>query len=532
MKYRIQISSICIAFLMVGFHLCFGHPTLLGSMSGEAAYDEFGFAVTASACDFNYDDADNHWGDMAVGAFRAHTDIGEAYVYFGANPFNTSIDLYLNGPSGGSIYDYFGYALSGHLNLNGDISSDIAVGAPGRYTSKGEVYIFYGAASMNNGIDVTLTGEAYEDYFGWAINNTYCNVDNNSYGDIVVGAPHANGDKGRAYVYYGGNPMNNTVDVTLNGVSIYDEFGYSISCGDVNGDSYSDIAVGAPRYNSFQGRVYIFYGGNPMDNTPDITYTGETTNNNFGASVCLKGKCLIVGAPGNNGNTGKIYIDSTCDGTWDITKTGESTYHSFGASVYLTCLGSEYDAFIVGAPDIYATSAGRVYIYNRYSGSLYWTLDGQYAGDSFGTSISCGHDVNRVSRCSPAEDVIIGAPGYSTSTGKAYVYDGVSFHPPKEGDGSQSMGYDAMLSVLNVKPNPFKEQLTFILNDAVGSDYQLRIFDISGRLIKTIEGQLGSSNERLIWNRRDNREATVGAGIYLYQYVSDSNTASGVIVAR
>lgn len=534
MKINKGAALLCIALGMIVGNLCFADPTLLGSMTGEAVYDEFGFAVSASVCDFNYV-LETHWGDVVVGAHHAHTDIGESYVYFGANPFNTSIDLYLNGPSGGSVYDYFGYALSGHLNLNGDAHSDIAVGAPGRNYSKGEAYIYYGGSSMNNGIDVTLSGAADYDEFGAAINNTYCNVDNNSYGDVVVGAPYANGDIGRAYVFYGGNPMNNVADVTLSGESANDEFGFSISCGNVNGDSYSDIVVGAPGRNGSQGKVYIFYGGNPMNNVADITYTGVSTGDRFGASVCLREKCLIVGAPGYNSSTGKIYIDSTCDGTWDITKTGESTYNSFGASVYLAYLGSsgsEYDAFLVGAPD-YSSSTGRVYTYKRYNGALYWTLTGEATYDSFGTSINCGHDVNRVSRCSPADDIIIGAPGYSSSTGKAYVYDGVTFHPPKEGDGgSQSVGYNDVSTALKVKPNPFKERLSITFNGTKGSDYRLRLFDVSGRIVKTINGHMCNNTETLIWDRRDERGEMVGAGIYLYQYECGRETASGVVVAR
>ncbi len=534
MKYKTQSTLLGIALLMIGVNFCFGHPTLLGSMTGEADYDMFGFAVSASACDFNYAEG-NHWGDVVVGAYRANTDIGEAYVYYGASTFNTSIDLTLNGPSGGTIYDWFGFSLSGHMNLNGDVHTDIVVGAPGRNTDKGEAYIFYGGASMNNGIDVTLKGdETYDDFFGFAINNTTCNVDNNTYGDVVIGAPHANGDIGRAYVYYGGNPMNNTVDITLNGESVYNEFGYSISCGYVNDDYYSDIVIGAPGYNSSQGRVYIFYGGNPMNNTPDITLTGETTGDRFGESVCLKGKCLIVGAPHKNSSQGKVYIDSTCDGTWDIQIPGTTTGDEFGTSVYLAQLGDDgYDAFLVGAPGR-GNSTGEVYAYRRYTGALYWTLSGAATYHRFGTSIDCGHDVNgNGSDCSIADDIIIGAPSNIALPGKAYVYDGVTFHPPTgDGDGAQSIGNHDASSALEVKPNPFKNRLSIMLTGRKGSDYRLRLFDVSGRIVKTVVGYLNGNTKTFIWDRRDDRGVTVGSGIYPYQYECGNETASGVIVAQ
>ena len=48
----------------------------------------------------------------------------------------------------------------------------------------------------------------------------------------------------RAYIYFGGASMNNIADVTLTGAAASDYFGYSVStAGDVNGDGYSDVIV-------------------------------------------------------------------------------------------------------------------------------------------------------------------------------------------------------------------------------------------------------------------------------------------------
>lgn len=44
--------------------------------------------------------------------------------------------------------------------------------------------------------------------------------------------------------------MNNVADVTLLGANTEDRFGYSVStAGDVNGDGYDDVVVGAPGYD-------------------------------------------------------------------------------------------------------------------------------------------------------------------------------------------------------------------------------------------------------------------------------------------
>ena len=53
-------------------------------------------------------------------------------------------------------------------------------------------------------------------------------------------------DAGRAYIYFGGASMDNTADVILTGAAAGDYFGYSVStAGDVNGDGYADVIVGA-----------------------------------------------------------------------------------------------------------------------------------------------------------------------------------------------------------------------------------------------------------------------------------------------
>ena len=71
--------------------------------------------------------------------------------------------------------------------------------------------------------------------------------------------------------------MNNVADVTMTGEAIDNYFGCSVStAGDVNGDGYSDVIVGAFGYSSDTGRAYIYYGGESMNNTADVIMTGET----------------------------------------------------------------------------------------------------------------------------------------------------------------------------------------------------------------------------------------------------------------
>ena len=42
----------------------------------------------------------------------------------------------------------------------------------------------------------------------------------------------------------------------------------------MNADGYDDIIIGAPEYNSQQGRVYIYFGGSVMDTAHDLRMSG------------------------------------------------------------------------------------------------------------------------------------------------------------------------------------------------------------------------------------------------------------------
>jgi hypothetical protein len=90
-------------------------------------------------------------------------------------------------------------------------------------------------------------------------------VNRDGYDDVIIGAcsEYAWGtDKGRAYIFFGGQPMDSISDINLTGAAAGDYFGKSVSnAGDMNKDGYDDVVVGAP-YNDAggmnAGRAYIY----------------------------------------------------------------------------------------------------------------------------------------------------------------------------------------------------------------------------------------------------------------------------------
>jgi VCBS repeat protein len=89
---------------------------------------------------------------------------------------------------------------------------------------------------------LTLTGGDAADVFGWSVAGVG-DVNGDGYGDLIVGAPGI----GRAYLHYGGPEAAPVADVVFHGPGGGPlGFGYSVSsAGDFNGDGYPDIIVGA-----------------------------------------------------------------------------------------------------------------------------------------------------------------------------------------------------------------------------------------------------------------------------------------------
>ena len=225
--------------------------------------------------------------------------------------------------SGGVPGESFGCSVAGAGDVNGDGYGDVIVGA---YQSGpvgqpvGRAYIYFGGLRPQNRPDVILSGEAVGDAFGVCVAPAG-DMNKDGYADVIVGAYHngAGGkDAGRAYVYYGGAAPSERPALVLTGEAAGDAFGYSVSgAGDVNGDGFGDVAVGAygnDAGGSAAGRAYLFFGGG-ADVVPDFIQTGEATLDNLGFAVSGAGDVdgdgtadLVVGAPYSDGEAGRAYL--------------------------------------------------------------------------------------------------------------------------------------------------------------------------------------------------------------------------------
>ena len=91
---------------------------------------------------------------------------------------------------------------------------------------------------------------------------------------------------------------------------------------------------------------------------------------------------------------------------------------------------------------------------------------------------------------------------------------------------------DAPMTNLRNAPNPSKPQTTIMYRLNAEAAVSLRIFDVNGRLVRTLfENSVQSPGEQNVpWDGKDDDGATIGAGKYFYQVQTPQKTATGKMV--
>ncbi len=281
--------------------------------------------------------------------------------------------------SGDSQGDDFGWSVSGAGDVNGDGNPDLIVGAPqddNNGLKSGSARVFSGA---DGSILYTFDGDGVGDLFGWSVSGAG-DANGDGYDDLIVGATgddSAGTNSGSARILSG---MDGSILRTFNGDGAFDELGYAVSgAGDVNGDGYDDQIVGVPFESNSAGAGFarVFSG---LDGSTLYAFSGDNLQDRFGFSV---------------------------SGAGDVNADG-------------------HDDLIVGATDDDNNGAGSgsARVFSGMDGSVLHTLNGDSAGDAFGTSVSGAGDVND----DGYDDLIVGASGddnNGTDSGSARVFSGL-----------------------------------------------------------------------------------------------------------
>jgi hypothetical protein len=162
---------------------------------------------------------------------------------------------------GGTSDDKFGFASANAGDVNGDGIDDILVGAPGFNNETGRAYLYFGGSWILKDINadsanVTINGSQAGDNFGYSVGGAG-DFNNDGFDDIIIGSPNSTGQRGSAYMFFGGPSLPPFIDadnanITITGESAGDQFGFSSSgVGDVNNDGYDDVIIGAPYHDDW-----------------------------------------------------------------------------------------------------------------------------------------------------------------------------------------------------------------------------------------------------------------------------------------
>lgn len=401
-----------------------------------------------STCGAHLDFNGDGLSDVVVGA--PGNSPGTATIYRN----NSTSFVFVTAVVGNAVWQGVGTSVANAGDFNGDGLSDIILGAPGAdpdvRTNAGGARVQFGGNLA--GTPRAVFGERASDALGRVVDGAG-DVNGDGYGDVVVSVPSADSmsaaDVGAFVVVYGGRAgVSARAPSMIYASEAGQGFAVSVAgAGDVNGDGFADIVVGANTAASgalaSAGFAQVYLGSAMgLTETPEVTWSGQAMGERFGLTVAAAGDVngdgycdvLVGSSAATVGGMSDVGLVRVFHGGPTIAMSAATTINgAFGRANFAGSISSAGDVNNDGFADVIVgaqraapsgrVEAGSIAIYHGgslgISPTVITRVDGITAGDHFGRAVNRCGDVNN----DGFADVIVGAPNM-TAAGSAMVLIG------------------------------------------------------------------------------------------------------------
>lgn len=394
-------------------------------------------------------------GDLELVVTTDAIDYGYAWVVEVSDLTGVGADLDRVDTIYGEGY-WNGYHPRHAVSVLGDVTGDGITelmfgteGGSGGTADYGYVYAYNGGSSLAGTTLDLRDGDG--GYWGNSANDdagiaTVADVDGDGVGDVVLGGRAEGNEKGRVAIFLGGSTVSDYLewddaDDQINGVTNYDEFGTTITSGDLDADGYDDFIVSAPLDDdggTDAGAVHLIMGtssaswGGNADTADQAKITTTTAGEELGGD-----KLPVPGDVDGDGaldlmitdlDTGQAWLFLAAGSLGDTTTSSadhdfSGTAGDFASSAVIDSdLDNDGDDDVVlgaATSDLNGTDSGGVYFYlddSAWGTSLGITdadaiLWGDAGGDELGSGLAGGQDIDG----DGIEDIFVGGTGVDDS---------------------------------------------------------------------------------------------------------------------
>ncbi len=484
---------------------------------------------------------DDGFSDIIIGAHwydNGEFDEGTAFIYHGSVSGISTIAAAT--VESNQVIGNMAYSVASAGDVNGDGYSDVVVSThqySNGQTSEGAAIVYNGSAS---GIIITPAA-IIESNQAYAFMGRYVasagDVNGDGYSDIIIGAneydnPQIN--EGKVFVYHGSaSGIIAAPAASVESDQAYATMGAVSTAGDLNGDGYSDVIVGADRYDNGEldeGRIYIYYGSASGIGTMSVqTIECNQANAYLGVFVAAAGDVngdgnsdIIVGASNyDNGQTdeGAVFVYHGCPGTIEIC--GNAIDDNCNGQIDEDCEECQPPTSL---STVKITPTKTQLLWDAVSGAISYKIRYKVSGTSEWTITKSLNNHKTLN---------------TLAANTEYAWQVKSFceiNPVVSSEWSEKQFFttdDLRLSegtihetTFELYPNPVSQSATisFSLNEA--SPVIIEILDVNGRSLKVIADENFSEGSHEI---KFNRES-LSAGIYFLQLKTNEGVMMKTVV--